>query len=369
MDIAFIESLLWVIIKISMAVILIVLSEEEEILMVLERQVSPKGLPAKQVAPKEKSPEKEKRVISEQSGTRKFEGTQIIQGQTIARGNLVKEQKEQDKKRIGNILLQHNLITKDILDRALEHQNLHGGSLTQYLLHYGYIDEKQLAYCLCSQFRVPYLPLASYDISEDIIQLIPTDIAEKYWVLPVEKQGNALTVVMIDPLDTKLINELETLTGLTIIPFVGIISEIASALQTYYKLFIKDKAERMPPFFIDTKTYIGKERRNSIRYLARIDVQFPAQGYYVKSQTVDVSRDGFALRSERSIPVGTVITLEINLPQEISAFPIAVVGQIARCSSKENDQFELGFKTLKISREEVGSIINYVTTQAEGTIE
>jgi hypothetical protein len=279
---------------------------------------------------------------------------------------LLQEQREWGKKRIGDILLGSGLITRDVLDRALEHQKLYGGNLTSFLLHYGFIDEKQLAHCLCAQFRVPYLPLEAYDISDEIIRLIPTDIAEKYWVLPVEKQGNALTVVMIDPLDTKAIKELEELTGLVIIPFVGIISEIASALQIHYKLFVKDTKTNVPPFFINTKTYVGKERRNSIRYETKIDVQFPAQGYYLKSQTIDVSRDGFAFLSERSIPLGSFLNIEVNLPRDISPFPIAAVTQVVRCLPKEENVFEIGVKTLKIIKDEVSLIINFAAQHGAG---
>ena len=120
-----------------------------------------------------------------------------------------------------------------MLDKALAYQSQCGGSVTQYLLAYGYIDERQLAQCLCTQFGVPYLPLTSYDISEEIIKLVPVDIAQKYWLIPVDRRGDSLMVVMIDPLDTKATKELEDITGYKVMPFVGIISEIVEALEIY----------------------------------------------------------------------------------------------------------------------------------------
>lgn len=275
-------------------------------------------------------------------------------------------QREHEKKRIGHILLESGLITKDVLEKALEHQKQYGGKITQYLLHYGYINEKQLAQCLSAQFKMPYLPVASYAIADEVIKLIPADIVEKYWVLPVDKHGKTLTVVMFDPLDSTVIKKLEDLTGLQIIPFVGIISEILTALQTYYKLFGKDGQQKIPSFFIEAKTYKGIERRAAIRYAVAVDVHFPADGQYLKSQTTDISRDGFAFTSTLPLNVGSYITLEINLPVEVSALPIAATTQVARCLVKQKNHFDIGVKTFKIAERDLGIIMDYAVTKKNG---
>ncbi len=274
---------------------------------------------------------------------------------------------EQKRGRIGEILLKQKLVTQEILDQALEYQKQSGGSITQYLIYYGHIDEKQLAQCLCTQFGVPYLPLESYDISDEIIKLIPVDIAEKFWLIPVDKQGDNLMIAMIDPLDTKVIKQLEELTGFKIRPFVGIISEIAHAMQVYYKVFIRDKKFTMKslPFFVDTKIYKGSERRVSLRYNAKIPVQFPAQGRYHKTKTINLSRNGFALESEASIPLGSVIPFEINLPDSYCPLPILAVVQVVRCAPSKNQNFEIALKTLKISKQELDIIIDHAAHLSE----
>lgn len=272
---------------------------------------------------------------------------------------LTKSPLKQYKKKIGDILLEQKLITKDVLDKALEHQKQYGGNITQYLLHHQHINQQQLAQCLCAQFGVPYLPLESYSITKDIIDLIPTDIAQKYWVLPVDRNGDVLTVVMIDPLDSKAIKELEDFTGLRVVPFVGIISEILFALQSHYKLFIKDKQVKPPQFFVTAKTYVGAERRASIRYQTKIAIQFSFNNRNIKSQTFDVCRDGFGLRLRKSIPIGTILTMEIKLPKDVSPLPIAAVTQVVRCVQRTNSSFEIGVKILKIAKSDINMIINY----------
>ena len=278
--------------------------------------------------------------------------------------NRDKVAREQKKEKIGDILLECNFITKEILDKALKYQEETGGSVTQYLLAYGYIDEGELAQCLCTQFGIPYLPLNSYKIPQDIIKLVPVDIAEKYWLIPVEKIGNLLMVVMADPFDAKAIKEIEEITGCGVQPFVGILSEIIESLEAYYKLVIKTKdlkSERTAPFFIDTTTYKGPDRRESARINTEIDVSFPAQGQYVRSKIKDVSRIGFLLESEKTLSIGTLVALQIDLPKEVSPLPMAVIVQVIRVNALENNRFGIGVKIIKISKQELDTIIEYAS--------
>jgi hypothetical protein len=274
----------------------------------------------------------------------------------------------QKKKKIGEILLAHNLITKDMLNRALEYQDQCGCSITQYLLAYGYIDEHQLAQCLCTQFGIPYLPLTSYDISDEIIKLVPADIAQKYWLIPVDRRGDALMVVMIDPLDAKAVKEVEDVTGYKVMPFVGIISEIVEALEVYYKIRVREreaKNEKAPPFFINTRTYKGIERRRSIRFKTKIDIRFPVNGYYKTSQTVNVSRGGLSFESEDALSVGSIIPVEIILSKSFSPLPILAIMQVVRAVLLDNNRFEICVKVIKISKQELTTLIEYASIHNE----
>jgi peptidoglycan hydrolase CwlO-like protein len=150
----------------------------------------------------------------------------------------------QKKKKIGEILIEYKFITKDILNEALEYQKKFGGNITQYLIAYGYINETQLAQCLITQFGVPYLTLKFYDISEEVIKLVPLEIAKEYWLIPIEKKGNYITLVMADPIDTEAINKVQEITGCKVQRFVGILSEIKQALEHYYNVDIKEKGPR-----------------------------------------------------------------------------------------------------------------------------
>lgn len=276
--------------------------------------------------------------------------------------------REHKKHKIGEILLTNGFITKDALDKALDHQAKFGGSVTQYLLAYGYVDEGKLAQCLCTQLSVPYLPLSSYEIPVEIIKLVPVDIVEKHWLIPVDKIGNVLTIVMADPLDTQAIKEVEEITGCKVQVSLGLLSEITDALELYYRIIIKGrepKEKRAAPFFIDTKNYKGYERREGIRYKAKIDVHFIRQEECRASKTNDVSRYGLSFNADSAPPVGSVVTLQIDLPKEMSPLPIVTVAQVKRVIPLENNNFEIGVKIIKISEEELNTILKYASAHRE----
>ena len=297
------------------------------------------------------------------------EGKPVFSEGALKRQEQLELSRQEKKGRMGEILLAQHFITEDILDRALEFQKNSGNNITQYLLAYGYIDEAQLAQCLCTQFGIPYLPLRAYGIPDEIIKLVPVDIAEKYWLIPVEKLGNFLMVAMADPFDTKAIKEVEETSGFKVRPLVGILSEIIEALELYYKVAPREKgaiSRSITPFFIDTKTYKGPERRHAVRFKTKIDIYFPVEGYYKKSQTKDVSRDGLLFESDTALPIGSLITLQIDLPKDLNPLPIGAIVQVLRVTSLADNKFGIGVKIMKISKQELNTIIEYASSQERG---
>ncbi|MBL8012272.1 MAG: PilZ domain-containing protein [Candidatus Omnitrophica bacterium] len=352
MSISEIDSICWLIFKLSTCIIFIKLFADM-LLVRFKKQLTPAVPPAK-TALEDVTKHHEQAISSALRPLPNTIGTSPTLSST-----------RQPKKAIGEILIERNLITKEALDQALEYQRTHGGSLTQYLLHFGIINETQLAHCLSEQFKVPYLPLGMYNVSNDVIKMIPQDIAEKHWVLPVENNGEVLTVVMIDPLDQNAIKELEEITGLKVVPFVGVISEILASLQTYYKSSVHNKKSKVPNFFVQTQTYVGADRRGAVRYKTKIDIHFPHEGRYVKTKTINVSRNGFSFGSLLNIAIGTMLTLEVNLPDHIHPLPIAVVTQVVRCIPLGKDKFEIGVKIMKISKHDTTVIMNYAVSHKE----
>ena len=110
-------------------------------------------------------------------------------------------------KRLGDLLVEENLLAPDQLQEALAIQEKQGGFLGQILVSQGFITQEAVASCLVKQCKIPHLSLLDYDIGSDVLSLIPEAVCRKHNLLPIDKLGRILTVAMVDPLDIDALEE------------------------------------------------------------------------------------------------------------------------------------------------------------------
>ncbi len=138
-------------------------------------------------------------------------------------------------KRIGEILLERGLINRKQLEEALARQKTQGGLLGQILIEMKVVTEEEIALALTAQYGFPFLPLDNYEIDEEVMKLVPEQVARQYWLIPIDHIGNALTVAMADPSNSHAVEDIETLTSCVVQTFVSTPSDILKAIERYYK--------------------------------------------------------------------------------------------------------------------------------------
>lgn len=142
--------------------------------------------------------------------------------------------KASTKEQLGQVLLQRRVVTSEQLQQALDMQKENGGLLGEILIKLGATTEEDIVQALAIQHDFPYLPLANYNIDEESLKLIPENIVRKYGLLPIDKMGDVLTVVMANPLNEQVLAEIETLTKCKIEIFVATYTEIKEAIERCY---------------------------------------------------------------------------------------------------------------------------------------
>ena len=271
------------------------------------------------------------------------------------------------RRKIGEILIANGLIERDILDEALAYQKSHGGNVTQYLIAHGHLKEEDLAKCISLQFGYPYLPLRAYDVPMNIVRMVPVSIVKKYWLIPVDKIQNIITLVMADPFDEEALNEVEKATGCKVQPFVGILSDILKAIEKYYGINIGygdlKKTKARVPLFVSEKKYEGIERRRSLRICTKVTVHFPLQNEYKKSEIKDISIHGLVFESANMLPVGSVLMMGIELPEDVSPYPIPVVVKVVRTTELPNKSFDVGVEIIRVAEEDLKKVINHALSR------
>jgi CheY-like chemotaxis protein len=125
------------------------------------------------------------------------------------------------RKKIGELLVEDNLITKERLEEALEIQKKEGGFLGKILVRLEYLSEEDIVGYLMEQHGCAYLPLANYEIDPELIKLIPKDLAKDYLVIPLDKIGDLLTIATANPLNLDIIDLIKEHTGLSVQIFLS----------------------------------------------------------------------------------------------------------------------------------------------------
>ena len=138
------------------------------------------------------------------------------------------------EKRLGELLIDDQIISRPDLDFALRRQMDTGVSLGRILIDMGKASEWEVAATLGKQLNVPFITLSHYEIDPDVLACIPEELIRKYKIVPVDKTGDALTIAMADPSNIYLLDELRLLTRCQIIPVISFESDIRDAIQKYY---------------------------------------------------------------------------------------------------------------------------------------
>lgn len=137
--------------------------------------------------------------------------------------------------KIGQLLLNNKIITETQLNKALELQKKEGGRVGSNLINLGYLTEESLVEFLSKQYGVPSVTLSTQDIDPSIIKFIPYEVANKYQIFPISKNGASLKLAMTDPSNVFAIDDVKFMTGYDVQPLVASESAIKEAISKFYE--------------------------------------------------------------------------------------------------------------------------------------
>lgn len=138
--------------------------------------------------------------------------------------------------RLGEILVKNNLINRDQLGKAIEEQKLSGSQLRlgTILINQKLLTEEQLTSFLSKQYGVPSVNLADYEIDPTVIKIIPSEVVQKYQLLPVNRAGATLIIAVSDPSNLFAIEDIKFMTGYNIEMVVASERDIKASIDKYY---------------------------------------------------------------------------------------------------------------------------------------
>ena len=143
--------------------------------------------------------------------------------------------KKVTNKHLGELLVERGIINREQLNIAIEHQKSHGGLMGEILVDLKFATEKDIAQAITCQYGFPYLPLANYEIDQEVVSSVPENICRKFCIIPIDKIGKSLTLAMANPLNIQAFEDIELLTDCSIQAFVSTSNDIKQAIDRFYK--------------------------------------------------------------------------------------------------------------------------------------
>ncbi|UZE95783.1 GspE/PulE family protein [Alkalimarinus alittae] len=139
------------------------------------------------------------------------------------------------KIRIGDLLVQNEVISEDQLMTALKEQKTSGRKLGNTLIDLGYVDEDNLLNFLSQQLGIPFVQLRHYQFDDELIKRLPENHARRFRALVLGEQQGELLVGMTDPMDIFAYDELVRILKQPIRQAVVRESELLNTLDLVYR--------------------------------------------------------------------------------------------------------------------------------------
>lgn len=142
--------------------------------------------------------------------------------------------------RLGEILIKQGLLTEAQLKEAIQQQKKQGGRIGEVLIKMGVLTEEDMISALGKQLNLPCSikgnNLLNPRTDQDLARIVPFDFAKTNLVLPLSKEGNALTCAVLDPLDLLMQDNLKMVTGCDVNLILATKAELLAAIQDFYTL-------------------------------------------------------------------------------------------------------------------------------------
>ena len=112
------------------------------------------------------------------------------------------------------------------------------------------VTQVQIAKALAEEFNMDFVDLADIRVSNEALELLPYDLANRYKVFPLEADDNEVELAVCDPLDMDAIDSISHVIQRSITSRVAPLEEIEKAIHQYYD---SAQAENVDSMFAGTE--------------------------------------------------------------------------------------------------------------------
>jgi type IV pilus assembly protein PilB len=148
----------------------------------------------------------------------------------------------QNKQRLGDILVQTKKITEEQLQLVLKKQRISGKRLGEQLIEDNILTEDEIIDVLEMQLGIIRVDLEKTAVNMDAVKSISESLALRYNLIPIDIENNKIKVAMSDPLNVFAIDDVTISSGYEVEPLITTQTAIKKAIDRYYSSQYVQKA-------------------------------------------------------------------------------------------------------------------------------
>lgn len=135
--------------------------------------------------------------------------------------------------KLANLLVEEGLVQASKIEFAVKASAEQGKSLIAYLLSNKILDNEVLVHATSHVSGIPYVNLENTTIPQDVLDLIPLNVAERNMVVPIAEVQGRLAIAMLDAMNIQSVDYLSTLIQRPIKVFMASQESIKHILDQY----------------------------------------------------------------------------------------------------------------------------------------
>ena len=132
--------------------------------------------------------------------------------------------------RIADVLIEEGLLLPNQLEEAIAIQKSEGGRLLKILTDKDFVTEQDMAFSMGRCLNTPPVNLSKVRIPEDIMSLVPRDMAQANKLVPIARINGKLFVAMADPTNVLAVDDVKRRVQLEVVPMIATERAVMDAL-------------------------------------------------------------------------------------------------------------------------------------------
>ncbi len=132
--------------------------------------------------------------------------------------------------RIADILIEDGLLLPNQLEEAVALQQKEGGRLLKILTDKQFVTDHDMAFSMGRCLNTPPINLAKLRVPEEIMSLVPREMAKANKLVPIARLNGKLFVAMADPTNVLAVDDVKRRVQLDVVPMIATERAVADAV-------------------------------------------------------------------------------------------------------------------------------------------